>query len=308
MGTAFEIFIAAQEESYARKAAAAVFDEIDRLEHILSRFDPRSDVGLISRLESGLSLQVGIELIECLRIAAEAYLCTAGAFDVTLGSLLDNPERGNDKNKSRAASHRIGFNRFYFAKNGAVFFDARPAPHIGGAELTEGAPLTITIIGEAAISSGSGFLKLDFGGIGKGYALDKSLEILADWDIEHALLHGGSSTALAIGDSPENLPQKKGWPVGTAGERFYLQQAALSGSGKEVKGEHILDPETGKPATGHLSAWVSHPSAAMADALSTAFIVMSREEVVEFCRNNPYIWAKVVESPGAVKIYNPQSR
>ena len=261
MGTTFEIFIAGQEESYAGSAAKAVFEEIDRLEGILSRFDPRSDVGQLIRLKPGQTLQVGIELTECLELADEVYRLTNGAFDVTVGSLTGNREEEKTKQ---------------------TFFGAN-----------------------------RGGLMLDFGGMGKGYALDKSLEILADWDIEHALLHGGTSTALAIGDSPGERGSagkeagEKGWPVGMAGERVFLRDMALSGSGKEVKGEHILDPKTGEPAAGHRSAWVVHPSAAMADALSTAFIVMQPEEVAEFCRNNPHIWVKVIEPSGPVCLRRP---
>lgn len=308
MGTTFEIFITGQRADYAGQAAEAVFNEIDRLEGILSRFDPRGDVGQLSRLRSGQSLRVGIEVIECLTIAAEAYAGTNGTFDVTIAPLLKHHEVEGIMSPAKRASGCIGFDRFYFSKNGALFFDALPAGENNPEEKHEltGAPLTITIIGDLDFTStGSGCLNLDFGGMGKGYALDKSRDILADWDIDRALIHAGTSTALAIGDGPANPPGKKGWPVGAAGDTIFLHNMALSGSGKEVKGEHIVDPRTGKPAKGHLSAWAASSSAALADALSTAFIVMRPEEVEQFCRNNPDVGAKVVGPSGATKIYNP---
>ncbi|MCK4763653.1 MAG: FAD:protein FMN transferase [Candidatus Aminicenantes bacterium] len=339
MGTDFEIFIAGQEEEYARQAAAAVFAEIDRIEGILSRYDPRSDVGQLSLLNPGQSLPVGIELIECLQLAEEVYHSTKGAFDVTLGSLpetFDNKGADPELTQTKKNSACTGFDRFYFAENGAVFFDTgkrRPGSSFEPQEnpALNGSPLTITLTGEKAGSPGGGYLNLDFGGIGKGYALDKSLEILSDWDIHRALLHGGASTAIAIGDAPgdtpgdspagktgnaaaaaaqgvtgkipASLPREKGWPVGLAGETFYLFNRALSGSGKEVKGEHILDPKTGEPACGHRSAWVVHSSAAVADALSTAFVVMQPAEVEAFCAAYPFIFARVIESSGTVKTY-----
>jgi len=76
-----------------------------------------------------------------------------------------------------------------------------------------------------------------------------------------------------------------------------LRDQAVSGSGTEVKGGHVLDPRTGKPARGHPAAWVIAPSAAVADALSTAFMVMSTGEVEDFCARHPEISALLVEGP-----------
>jgi thiamine biosynthesis lipoprotein len=308
MGTTFEIFIAGQAEDYAGQAAEAVFAEIDRLEGILSRFDPRSDVGQLSRLQPGQSLRVGIEVIECLTVAAEVYDRTNGTFDVTIAPLLKPPELAGMMPPEKETPGCIGFNRFYFAENGALFFDARRSSQTDPEKEQKltGTPLTITIIGNPDFTyGGSGSLNLDFGGLGKGYALDKSRDVLSDWGIDRALIHAGTSTALAIGNGPKNPPGKKGWPVGTAGDTIFLYNLAISGSGKEVKGEHIIDPHTGKPAQGHQSAWAVCPSAALGDALSTAFMVMGSGEVEQFCRNNPQVGAKVMSPSGAVKVYNP---
>jgi thiamine biosynthesis lipoprotein len=74
-----------------------------------------------------------------------------------------------------------------------------------------------------------------------------------------------------------------------------LRNQALSGSGTEVKGAHIINPKTGKPAKRHLAAWAIHPSAAAADALSTAFMMMERENIGHLCAANPGLVAFVVE-------------
>jgi len=76
--------------------------------------------------------------------------------------------------------------------------------------------------------------------------------------------------------------------------RVFLNERALSGSGTEVKGRHIRDPRTGRPAKGHLNAWVSHPSAAVSDALSTAFMSMSTKEVRRYCEKHPDVWALLI--------------
>jgi thiamine biosynthesis lipoprotein len=86
--------------------------------------------------------------------------------------------------------------------------------------------------------------------------------------------------------------------------RVLLRNRALSGSGTEVKGAHIIDPRTGRPAAGPLAAWVSHPSAAASDALSTAFMVLSTEDAAAFCRRHPAVWALVKTGPKTCRIFN----
>jgi thiamine biosynthesis lipoprotein ApbE len=111
-------------------------------------------------------------------------------------------------------------------------------------------------------------------------------------------------------DMREKSGLTTGWPVGVGAgwpgtpSRVILTNRALSGSGTEVKGEHILDPRTGKPAHGHLAAWASASSAARSDALSTAFFVMTTEEVEDYARRHPDIGACVVVAYGDVRVYN----
>ncbi|WP_168432983.1 FAD:protein FMN transferase [Pontiella sulfatireligans] len=139
---------------------------------------------------------------------------------------------------------------------------------------------------------GSG--SLDLGGIGKGYAIDKAAEVLADWEVPEAVINGGTSTVLAMG---------KEWNLGVGGPwgekvgltTVKLKNQALSGSGTEVKGEHILNPKTGKPAKQHLAAWAIHSSAAASDALSTAFMMMEADKIEQLCRTNPGTVAYVVK-------------
>jgi thiamine biosynthesis lipoprotein len=158
-------------------------------------------------------------------------------------------------------------------------------------------------------------LELDLGAVGKGYALDAALGVLRDWDIGNVLLHAGTSTALAEGPGPAGTGRGRGWPVGagsgpdgTAGPgRVLLLKRALSGSGTEVQGAHIVDPRTGRPASGHAAAWASHPSAAASDALSTAFMVMSTEAVAGFCDRHPGVWALVKTGTKTCRIFNAGS-
>ncbi len=122
--------------------------------------------------------------------------------------------------------------------------------------------------------------KLDPGGIGKGLALDLMGRLLEqDWDLHAVRLRASASTILAL-DPP---PDTAGWEVavgaGAARRQFPLRRAAISGSSVAVKGAHILDPRTGRPAAARFRAWSVAATGAEADALSTAFMILNPEEI-----------------------------
>lgn len=142
-------------------------------------------------------------------------------------------------------------------------------------------------------------LHLDLGAVGKGYALDRMAERLREWDIAAALLQSGGSTALALGPPPG----EPGWPVGIGDGATHrvidLAQRAVSGSGLAVKGEHLIDPRTGLPASRTTRVWSFAPTAAVADALSTAFFVMSDPEIAAFCAARPEFGAGLTRLDGS---------
>lgn len=285
MATVFEVFVAGKDETYARQAARAAFDEIDRLERLFSRFDPSSETSRIGRLGPGESLRVGIETAEVLGIAAAVQAETDGAFDVNY------PASGRPSGRRIKASPPALATLIRVAQTGQGFEVAR----LPCKEKAKTPPL-----------------ELDLGAVGKGYALDGALAVLRDWEVGNVLLHAGTSTALAAGPGPGKSGSGRGWPVGagsvagtSAGPgRVFLRDRALSGSGTEVKGEHIVDPRTGRPARGHRAAWASHPSAAAADALSTAFMVMATDEVAALCGRHPKVWALVINVQKKCRIFN----
>jgi thiamine biosynthesis lipoprotein len=133
-------------------------------------------------------------------------------------------------------------------------------------------------------------VELNPGAIGKGWAVDRASDALAAAGVPSMLVHGGQSSVRARGIHGPALPGRRGWPVGLRHPLFpgrrlatiTLDDRALGTSGSATqffvdRGRrlgHILDPRTGRPAEGVLSATVIAPTAAVADALSTAAYVL----------------------------------
>lgn len=130
---------------------------------------------------------------------------------------------------------------------------------------------------------------LSFGAIGKGFALDEIRLLIEDAGFEHYLLNAGGSSILAQGEAAPGRSWTVGWSwkKDSTGEPLGLplnlptQAIAMGTSGSMEQGHHILDPRTGDPVTDKLSACVLHPSAAWADALSTALYVLDWKEALE---------------------------
>lgn len=170
-------------------------------------------------------------------------------------------------------------------------------------EQTTGAPPFTLDPSAHTLTSGADRLHLDLGAIGKGYALDRLALLLREWGIASACLNSGGSTALAL-DPPAGEP---GWiftlDSGAIERSLPLSHVALSGSGTAVKGPHLIDPRSGIPAARPSRAWALAPTAAMADALSTAFFVWSDAEVAAFCAAHPEVGAAVVSREGTLAPY-----
>lgn len=273
MATTYEIFVRHDDASYARQAAQAAFDELDHLEAELSRFIENSDISRINNLSAGQPLQIGLAAFECLQISTRLYTETKGAFDITVGSLLQCWL--NDDNSARVPSEE----------------ELNIARQHTGAHLLRLDEATLTV--ELLVSP----VRIDLGGVGKGYALDQMAELLREWSVSTALLHGGFSSVLAL-DAP---PGTEGWPLTLSSPvtgrrtlaRLDLRNRAVSGSGVQ-KGRHIIDPRAGRPVEADCAAWAATGDAAAADALSTAFMVMSDEEVQQYCREHPDTLAMIL--------------
>ncbi|MGA1980650.1 MAG: FAD:protein FMN transferase [Sedimentisphaerales bacterium] len=272
MATVFEIIIIHKDTAYAKQAAWAAFDELDKLEQQLSRFVENSDISRINNLTANHSLQIGPAAFGCLQLCASLYDQTDGAFDITIGSLVDcwlskdKTIRTPSEEQLNQARHRTGL-------------------HLVKLDETE-----------HTVQLPTSPVQIDLGGIGKGYAIDQMAKLLSDWGIDTVLINGGCSSVLALG-RPHNT---KGWYLTLSNPtnrrqtlaHLYLQDRSVGGSGL-LKGPHIIDPRKARPVS-KKTAWACAPTAAAADALSTAFMVMSPGQIRKYCSNHPDTLAMVV--------------
>jgi len=273
MATTFEIIVQHEEQLYARQAANAAFDELDRIEGELSRYLENSDVTRINHLPAGQPLSLGLETFDCLRISRRIHAETRGAFDVTIGFLLDC-WRDEDKQPRVPTVEELSFARAHTGMSRLRLDEQR-----------------CTI--ELFISP----VRIDLGGVGKGYGVDRVADLLREWDVNRALIHGGFSSVLAL-EPPEG---RAGWPITLSDPqdrdrvlaRLELRHGAVSGSGVE-KGQHIIDPRTARPIAGKIAAWSLTPDAATGDALSTAFMIMAPDEVEDYCTRHPGVRALLI--------------
>ena len=269
MATTFEVVIQYEDKSYAQQAARAAFDEVDRIEEHLSRFLETSDVTRINHLPAGQPVPLSLDAFECLKISAEISAETGGAFDVTVGFLVDCWVDKERKLPRTPSAEELQYAREHTGMH-RILFD----------EPTHAVALTASPV------------RVDLGAVGKGYAVDRMAEMLREWSIDRALIHGGFSSVLAL-DAPQG---KAGWLVTLSHPndrshtlaRVPLQGVSVSGSGVE-KGRHIIDLRTGEPAEGKIATWSIAPDAARADAISTAFMVMTLNEVSDYCAEHQQV-------------------
>jgi thiamine biosynthesis lipoprotein len=273
MATIFEIFISHKDVKYAAQAAFAAFAEIDRLELELSRYIANSDISRINRLRNNEVITIGIDTFTCLEECKKLYEETNGKFDISIGPLID------------------------FWRHKGQYQDVDFESKLKIIREQVGLHNLILIPDQYQIGISEGTIKLDLGGYGKGYAVDKVAEILLEWDIERAFIHGGRSTVLAL-QSPHG---KSAWQVSISNpqnpalmiDKINLNYNSLSGSGLQ-KGAHIINPETGIPVRDKLAVWSLAKSAVMSDALSTTFMIMSLQEIEAYLAAHRDISAKIL--------------
>ncbi len=250
MGTRFEMALAGASSTALRAAGEAALDTVRELHQLWSAFDPGSLLTRVNRLAAGRPVPVDGETFSILLLARELWEATDGRFDPTIGEKM-----------------RMGGFRGDRPRRSGV----EGAPGMDAVELDEEA---------STVWFRDPQIELDLGAIAKGVALDRAALSLREAEVPCALLHGGTSSVIAIGAPPDS----EGWPIALDDEgelpRVHLRDAALAvsaGWGRVVEEEsrvhgHLLDPRSGDSVSVEQWAAVVDRSAAQTDAWATALV------------------------------------
>ncbi|RIJ47832.1 FAD:protein FMN transferase [Maribellus luteus] len=287
MGSRFEITVVANSETEANQFMDMAVEEITRIEKLISSWDPNSETSAVNAAAGKKPVKVSPELFKLIQRAISVSKLTDGAFDITYasmdriwkfdGSMKEMPS----EEMIKASVEKVGYQNIVLDEANSTVFLKK-----------EG-------------------MKIGFGAIGKGYAADKAKELLISKGVVAGIIN-------ASGDMNTwgKQPNGKDWMVAITNpmdknKAFALlpiEHGAVVTSGDYEKyvnfnGKryaHIIDPRTGYPATGIISATVFAPKAELADALATSVFVMGIEAGIDRINQLPHIECIIVDDQGKI--------
>jgi len=285
MGTLFTITLYARSEAEARKASDAASARIAALERIMTDYDPESELMQLCQKPAGVPVKVSQDLFEVLEKAQRLSALSDGAFDVTIGPAVRLWRRAR-RTKTLPSPEML----------------ARARMAVGYKKLkldVQNRTVTLTVPN----------MQLDLGGIGKGFAADKALEVLKKHGIRCALV--AASGDIVAGDPP---PGQRGWRVGIGAigrgaklaRNLLLRNAAVSTSGDteqfvEIGGKrysHVVDPRTGIGLTERLQVTILAKRAADTDSFATTVSVLGMERGLALANSQPGMAAFILRKRG----------
>lgn len=288
MGCDFEVFAFGEDKGQMRSAAEAAIEEIERIEQLLSHYLPESEVSYLNAHAANEPVRVHPEVFELIARAVRLSEWTRGAFDITVMPLIrcwgffTGVGQVPDSHTLAEAMERVGFSHLRLDHEElSVAFDRQG-------------------------------MEIHLGAIGKGYAVDRAIEVLREAGVQSGMVHGGHSSVRAFGA----LPGTGGWQVNLPHPleperslaRLLLRNRAISTSSSteqyfERHGQrygHILDPRSGLPVQNDLlSVSVLAEEATITDALSTAFFVLGEAGIREYVRHHPGVQVAVLREDEA---------
>jgi thiamine biosynthesis lipoprotein len=267
MASRFEVTLASEHARHL-DAARAALDEVEKVEAALTWFRDTSEVSRVNRGAAAAPVAIGPSLFALLSLCRELHAATGGAFDPASTALsrcwgfLERRPRLPTEQEVATARARSGLDKV----------------------IADGLSRTVRF----AVPG----VELNFGAVGKGWALDRVAATLRQRGVSRALLTAGGSSHRGWGDEAWELALRPG------GEELGLLRLRDAALGTSAAGEqhfeaggkrygHVLDPRTGWPAEGLRSASAVASEAAVADALSTAFLVGGPALAGPFCAARP---------------------
>lgn len=289
MATRFEMVLHGRNRVALRAAAEEAIREIERLHAQLSLYLPSSELADINRRAAHQAVQVEPQLFSLLQQARRIHEETLGAFDITVAPLL----------------RCWGF----MGASGALPTEEQ----IAEARAQVGMEHVLLDDRRSTIRFARPGMMIDLGSIGKGYALEVAMETLVEAGVADALVHGGTSTACAMG-APLEAPawriaiepppadlSKDRVPEPLAVVELHnesLSVSAVHGKCFQANGKvygHVIDPRTGAAVPGAILAAIVLPSATETDAFSTALLVEGWKGREQVAKRRPGMRALVVE-------------
>jgi thiamine biosynthesis lipoprotein len=288
MGTRIYVELWDTDAAHGEASIDAVMAEMRRIDELMSHYKPESPLSHINQHAADYPVEVPKELFDLIKLSTHYSEITEGAFDITyasVGYLYDYPEHVHPTEAQiKAALPAVNWRNMKFddARH-SVFFE-----HKG--------------------------MRIDLGGIGKGYAVDQGIGILQKRGIQHAVVTAGGDTRI-IGDH-----MGRAWLVAIRHPddpkkvvtRIPLSDAAMSTSGdyeryfdeNGVRYHHIIDPKTGHSASKVRSATIIGPTATQTDGMSKTAFVLGPEKALEIINRLPEYDAVFVAPDGKVLYSN----
>ena len=279
MGSRCKITLFAPNEAQAASAATNAFDEVARIEQILTDYNPNSEAMQVMRMPLGQWHTVSPTLMEILVLSKKVHGLSNGAFDPTIGTMTHLWRR--------------------VVKEGRIptEIELHSAQASSGFELLEIDPTS------KSLRFKTNGMILDFGGIGKGYAADHAMEVLVRHGYQSAMVDLGGD--LVLGDPPPD--RNSGWEIEIMTGISAHKQVPLSNCGIATSGDlerhfifegirysHIVDPSTGTGLTKQHAVIVISMDGATADALASAYSVLGHKELDELTKAFPHSRVQIV--------------
>lgn len=265
MGSTYSVVVYGSDEARLRAAVEDASEEARRLDHLLSNYIPASEWSQVNREAAGRPVRVSTELFQLLRACVVYSRESDGAFDITVGPLM---------------------------KVWGFYKGSGHLPHraeVRGAMAHVGYRNILLDPGNNTVRFAKDGVEIDPGGIGKGYAVDKMVDILKEDGITSALVSASGSSIYGIG-APPNEP---GWKIKIRDPKdasksvaeVTLHDNSLSTSGNYEKFfyaegrmySHIMDPRTGYPSEGMLSVSVVSPKTIDSEAWCKPYYIRGRD-------------------------------
>ena len=265
MGATFTIVLYGSDQASMNHAIDAAFNEAHRLDDLLSNYKLESEWSRINREAAAHPVAVSPELFHLLSDCLEYSRASEGTFDVTVGPLMrawgffGGDRHVPSADQIREALETVGYGHIQLnAQNQTVHFD-RPG------------------------------VEIDPGGVGKGYAVDRMVEVLRARGFRNALVAASGSSIFGLGNPPD---EPRGWPISIAdpwdhrkdAAQVFLKDMSLSTSGSYEKSfrvaghrySHIMDPRRGVPAESAVQVTVLAPRAIDSEVWAKPYFIQER--------------------------------